>query len=137
MLLLATGAFLVFVVTAAAYAAFHSIGRAPASGFVTDTFGSEAVILDKAYDGTGSSENRSRTVVLRTPQAPDEVLATIAAMGGWRPLGDALERESDGLCVVSFSPKDYLATPRSERGEDVRAVTEREPSAVVLSLLYC
>jgi hypothetical protein len=134
---LAAGAFLVFVVAAAAYAAFHSIGRTPASGFVTDAFPSEAVVFDKAYDGTGSSENRSRTVVLRTPQAPDEVLATIAAKGGWRPLGDALQRESDGLCVVSFSPKDYLSTPRLQRGEDVRAVTEREPAAVVLSLLYC
>ena len=135
--LLVGGALLVSVVTAAFYTAFHSIGRTPASGFVKDAFGSEAVVFDKAYDGTGSSENRSRTVVLRTPQAPHEVLATIAGKGGWRPLGDGLERESDGLCVVSFSPKDYLSTARSQRGEDVRAVTERGPAAVVLSLLYC
>ena len=132
--LLAAGALLVIVVIAAAY---NSIGSTPESGFVRDAFGSQAVVFDKAYDGTGSSENRSRTVVLRTPQAPHEVLSIIAASGGWRPLGDALERQSDGLCVVAFAPKDYLSTPRPQRSEDVRTVTEQEPSTVVLSLLYC
>ena len=134
---LAAAAVLVFGVFAAAYAAFHSIGRTPESGFIREAFGSESVVLDRVYDGTGSSENRTRTVVLRTSQAPHEVLAAIGATGGWRALGDALERQSDGLCVVAFSPTDYLSTPRPQRSEDVRTVTELEPSTVVLSLLYC
>ena len=135
--LFATSGLLVLVVIAAAYGAFHSVGRTPESGFVREAFGSEAVVFDKVYDGSGSSENRSRTVVLRTSQAPHEVLSAIAADGGWRPLGDGLERQSDGLCVVAFSPRDYLSTPRPQRSADVRTVTELEPATVVLSLLYC
>ena len=130
-------AVLVFVVIAAVYVAFHAVGRTPDSGFVREAFGSESVVFDRVYDGTGSSDNRTRTVVIRTSRTPHEVLAAIAAIGRWRPLGDALERQSDGLCVVAFSPKEYLSTPRRQRGEDVRAVTELEPSTVVLSLLYC
>ena len=135
--LLAAAAVLVFVVIAAAYAAFHSIGRTPESGFIREAFGSESVVFDRVYDGSGPSENRTRTVVLRTSRAPQEVLAAIAANGGWRALGGALARQSDGLCVVAFPPKDYLSTPRRQRSEDVRTVTELEPSTVVLSLLYC
>jgi hypothetical protein len=87
------------------------------------------------------------SILRRRPSLPacDQVAPVCACpprvLGG-RPTGQKRSSPGSGSpsgfsCVVSFSPKDYLSTARSQRGEDVRAVTEREPAAVVLSLLYC
>lgn len=136
-LLAAASLLLALVVAGVLYAMFRpAFGRTPPSGFVREAFGSDAVLSDKVYEGGGSSEDRTRTVVIRTTQDPDAVRSEFVARGGWRRLGRGLERASDGLCLVAYAPQDFLAT-HPTRGADIRKLLERERASVVLALLYC
>ncbi|CAA9222255.1 MAG: hypothetical protein AVDCRST_MAG76-765 [uncultured Acidimicrobiales bacterium] len=109
--------------------------RTPSSAFVYDTFGAEAIVFDQTYEGGGSSEDRTRTVALATARAPDDVLRSITASGGWKAVAGGIERRSDNLCVVAYSAGDYIAShPGRQRG---RQVAEARPDVVILSLLYC
>lgn len=111
-------------------------GRTPPSGFLSETFGSTAVLFDRSYQGGGSSEDRTRAVVMRTARSPEEVISTLARKRGWRRVGEGVVRDSDGVCVVAYSPADYLSTHDEER-VDVGRVVTRHGQSVVLSLLYC
>lgn len=111
-------------------------GRTPPSSFLEDTFGSEALVFNQLYEGRGSSEDRTRTVVLVTEGAPQEVLRRIAGRGGWKSLSDsAIDRPSDGLCVVAYSASDYDTNHRG--AEAAQVVARAGEDSVVLSLLFC
>lgn len=110
-------------------------GRTPSSGFLRTAFGHESVRFDQVYESTGSSENRSRVVIVATSLSLEAVLANLEAEGDWRRLGSSLERRSDGLCVVPWTAADYVSTHPSR--VDATAVARALPKAVVIVLLYC
>ena len=112
-----------------------TVGRTPSSAFVYDTFGAEAVAFDQTYDGGGSSEDRTRTVVVATDLAPDDVLERITARGGWKAVRGGIERQSDSLCVVAYSAGHYIASHAGR--QDARQVAQARTDVVILSLLYC
>ena len=114
-----------------------SQGKTPSSGFVKDAFGSESVVFDLVTNGMGSSEKRSREVIVVTDLSPAEVLATIAASSGWRRLDGALERRSDGLCVSAMGAEDYVGQEAVFRNASVTEAARRHPGSVVLTLLFC
>ncbi len=86
-------------------------------------------------ESTGSTEDKSRVVIVNTERPPAELLRQISALGGWRPLGKGIGRGSDGLCVVANSASEYPAPPGSPK--DAVAAARNHPQSVVLSLLYC
>jgi hypothetical protein len=93
------------------------LGRTPPSGFLTDAFGEDALVFNETYEGTGSSEDRFRIVIVDTDMSPDSVLGDIADRGGWRPVGKGIERRSDGLCVVARTTDGYLGIPGEDSAE--------------------
>ena len=109
-------------------------GRVPPSDFVTNALGRRNVVFDRTYRLGGSTEDRARVLLIAAPRSPQQVLDTLLAKGGWRRLGDGIERRSDGLCVLAYTANEYQATHTSS---DATEAADDHPNAVVVTLLYC
>lgn len=111
-----------------------STGRTPDSDFVREASGADAVVFDTVYPHTGSTENSKRTVVVRTSQRTEDVLAALITEGGWRRLGEGIERRAEA-CASS------LLTRRStwRRTQNDREISGRSlhASAPLLCCLSC
>lgn len=134
MFLLVALAVMAGVLGVAWYLLDRSAGRTPSSDFVRDVYGA-AVSFDRTYDSEGSSEDKSRVLLIEGEADPTRVLGTLSARGTWRRVGEGISRESDGLCAVAYAVEEYVG-PTQEGANEVQAAATGK-NAVVVSLLYC
>lgn len=112
------------------------LGRTPSSDFLREVVGEDQVVLDRRSEGGGSSESDTRTVVIKGEPSAETLLDRIHRTGGWSRLGDGLERDEDGLCVVAYDASEYLAETTLRHGAVHDALRHHE-EAVVVRLVYC